>query len=86
MLDDLARERMRIAVSAGALIHEVDDGALGGEAISASDAILCVTPAECNRSFPGTLKNAIDWASRPWAQKPFDRMPTAVIGAYTGVC
>src|SRR5512145_3043330 len=37
------------------------------EAIAASDAILFVTP-EYNRSIPGGLKNAIDWASRPYGQ------------------
>jgi hypothetical protein len=35
------------------------------DAIRQSDAILFVTP-EYNRSIPGALKNAIDWASRPW--------------------
>ena len=35
------------------------------EAIRRSDAVLFVTP-EYNRSIPGALKNAIDWASRPW--------------------
>ena len=34
------------------------------EAISAADAVLFVSP-EYNRSIPGALKNAIDWASRP---------------------
>jgi chromate reductase len=37
------------------------------QAISASEAVLFVTP-EYNRSIPGALKNAIDWASRPWGQ------------------
>jgi len=50
------------------------------EAIAAADAILFVTP-EYNRSIPGALKNAIDWASRPWGQNSFDHMPAAVIGA-----
>ncbi|MGO2931781.1 NAD(P)H-dependent oxidoreductase [Microbacterium sp.] len=54
------------------------------DSISASDAILFVTP-EYNRSIPGGLKNAIDWASRPWGQNSFDHMPTAVIGASIGV-
>jgi chromate reductase len=54
------------------------------EAISASDAILFVTP-EYNRAIPGALKNAIDWASRPWGQNSFDHLPTAVIGASIGV-
>ena len=34
------------------------------ECIAAVDAVLFVTP-EYNRSIPGGLKNAIDWASRP---------------------
>ncbi len=34
------------------------------DAIAAVDAVLFVTP-EYNRSIPGGLKNAIDWASRP---------------------
>jgi NAD(P)H-dependent FMN reductase len=37
------------------------------EAIAGSDAVLFVTP-EYNRSIPGALKNAIDWASRPWGR------------------
>lgn len=36
------------------------------EAIAAAGAVLFVTP-EYNRSIPGGLKNAIDWASRPMA-------------------
>ena len=35
------------------------------DALAAADAVLFVTP-EYNRSIPGGLKNAIDWASRPW--------------------
>src|SRR3954463_7366658 len=53
------------------------------EAIAASDAILFVTP-EYNRSIPGALKNAIDWASRPWGQNSFDQIPAAVIGTSSG--
>lgn len=53
------------------------------EAIAGSDAVLFVTP-EYNRSIPGALKNAIDWASRPWGQNSFDHMPAAVIGASIG--
>lgn len=52
-------------------------------AISASDAVLFVTP-EYNRSIPGGLKNAIDWASRPYGTNAFARKPSAVIGASTG--
>ena len=53
------------------------------DAIHRSEAILFVTP-EYNRSIPGALKNAIDWASRPWGQNAFDHVPTAVIGASPG--
>ena len=53
------------------------------EAIAESDAILFVTP-EYNRSIPGALKNAIDWASRPWGQNSFDQLAAAVIGASAG--
>jgi NAD(P)H-dependent FMN reductase len=44
------------------------------EAISQADAVLFVSP-EYNRSIPGALKNAIDWASRPWGQNPFHHIP-----------
>ncbi|WP_030689090.1 NADPH-dependent FMN reductase [Streptomyces globisporus] len=53
------------------------------EAIAAVDAILFVTP-EYNRSIPGALKNAIDWASRPWGTNSFTHKPSAVIGASPG--
>ena len=53
------------------------------DAIHRSQAILFVTP-EYNRSIPGALKNAIDWASRPWGQNSFDHIPAAVIGASIG--
>ena len=53
------------------------------EAIAAVDGVLFVTP-EYNRSIPGALKNAIDWASRPWGQNSFTHKPSAVIGASIG--
>ncbi|MBV7412940.1 NADPH azoreductase [Aeromonas encheleia] len=53
------------------------------QSISEVDAVLFVTP-EFNRSIPGGLKNAIDWASRPWGQNSFTRMPSAVIGTSPG--
>ena len=53
------------------------------EAVSRSDAVLFVTP-EYNRSIPGALKNAIDWASRPWGQNSFHHIPAGVIGASVG--
>src|SRR5688500_19325882 len=52
-------------------------------AIAESDAILFVSP-EYNRSIPGALKNAIDWASRPWGDNSFDQMAAAVIGTSAG--
>jgi chromate reductase len=53
------------------------------QAIAGVDAVLFVTP-EYNRSIPGGLKNAIDWASRPYGQNSFARKPSAVIGASPG--
>jgi chromate reductase len=52
-------------------------------AIAEADAVLFVTP-EYNRSIPGPLKNAIDWASRPYGTNSFTRKPAAVIGASPG--
>lgn len=51
--------------------------------LAAVDAFLFVTP-EYNRSIPGGLKNAIDWASRPYGQNSFSRKPSAVIGTSPG--
>ena len=53
------------------------------KAIEDSDAILIVTP-EYNRSIPGGLKNAIDWASRPWGTNSFANIPSGVIGTSPG--
>src|SRR5690606_38531526 len=51
--------------------------------IATVDAVLFVTP-EYNRSIPGGLKNAIDWASRPYGQNAFTRKPSGIIGASPG--
>ena len=53
------------------------------QAIAEVDAVLFVTP-EYNRSIPGGLKNAIDWASRPWGDNSFAQKPSAVIGTSPG--
>ena len=53
------------------------------DAIASTDAVLFVTP-EYNRSIPGALKNAIDWAPRPWGENSFNHIPAAVIGASPG--
>ncbi len=47
------------------------------------DALLFVTP-EYNRSIPGALKNAIDWASRPYGKNAFTNKPSGVIGTSPG--
>jgi chromate reductase len=47
------------------------------------DAILFVTP-EYNYSVPGVLKNAIDWASRPYGDSAWNGKPAAIIGASVG--
>ena len=53
------------------------------DAIANVDAVLFVTP-EYNRSIPGALKNAIDWASRPWGTNSFARKPSGIIGTSPG--
>ena len=52
--------------------------------IKAADAILIATP-EYNYSVPGVLKNAIDWASRPYADNAFEDKPVAVMSVSTGM-
>jgi chromate reductase len=51
--------------------------------IRAADAVLFVTP-EYNYSIPGVLKNAIDWASRPYGDSAWKGKPVAVMGASPG--
>ena len=51
--------------------------------IGESDGILFVTP-EYNRSIPGTLKNALDHASRPYGQSAWAGKPAGVVGASIG--
>jgi chromate reductase len=51
--------------------------------IREADAILIVTP-EYNYSVPGVLKNAIDWASRPYGDSAWAKKPVAVMGASVG--
>src|SRR6201996_1658907 len=53
------------------------------DAIAAVDAVLFVTP-EYNRGIPGCLKNAIDWASRPYGTNSLTHKPSAMIGASPG--
>jgi chromate reductase len=53
-------------------------------AIENADALLIATP-EYNASLPGALKNAIDWASRPFPENVLRDKPVAVMGASTGL-
>lgn len=75
------------------LYSEDDDGAATPEdvrdfrqAIGASDGVVIVTP-EYNHGIPGVLKNALDWASRPFGQSVLIGKPVLVMSvspAFTG--
>ena len=54
------------------------------EKIRAADAILIATP-EYNYSTSGVLKNAIDWASRPYGDNALEGKPSAIMGASVGI-
>ena len=54
------------------------------QAIRSADAVLLVSP-EYNYSIPGVLKNAIDWASRPYGDSAWAGKPVAVMGASVGL-
>ena len=72
--------------------YDQDDDVHGGpngaaelrRSIAAADAILIATP-EYNSSIPGQLKNALDWASRPFPSNALQGKPVAVVGASTGM-
>lgn len=63
---------------APAVVHMLRDS------IRAADAVLIATP-EYNASLPGQLKNALDWASRPFPDNALRDKPVAVVGASTGL-
>src|SRR3954465_13081095 len=54
------------------------------DAIADADGVLIATP-EFNGSIPGALKNALDWASRPFPDSALKGKPVAVVGASTGL-
>jgi chromate reductase, NAD(P)H dehydrogenase (quinone) len=54
------------------------------DAVEKADGLLIATP-EYNASVPGGLKNALDWASRPFPDNVLREKPAAVIGASTGL-
>ncbi len=51
--------------------------------VEAADAVIFVTP-EFNRAVPGIVKDAVDWASRPYGRNSWAGKPAAVIGATPG--
>lgn len=53
------------------------------EHVESVDGVLIVTP-EYLRSIPGALKNALDWASRPWGTNSFNGKPVAITGVSVG--
>ena len=53
------------------------------DAASKADTILLVTP-EHNGTVPASLKNAIDWLSRPFGAGALAGKPTAVVGTAFG--
>ncbi len=55
---------------------------LRGE-LERADGLLLATP-EYSHSIPGQLKNALDWAARPFGGNALRFLPAAVIGASTG--
>jgi chromate reductase len=53
------------------------------EKIREAEAVLFITP-EYNRSFPGVLKNAIDWGSRPYRKNLWEKKPAGILGTSPG--
>jgi chromate reductase len=91
-LQALAPEGMQIEIadiSNLPLYNQDDEAAFPAAAkelkdtIEAADGIIIATP-EYNRSIPGVVKNAIDWASRPWGQNSFAGKPVLTMGVSVG--
>ncbi len=91
-LAKLAPEGMRIEIadiSNIPLYNQDGEAAFPEEAqtlkdkIEKADGVIIVTP-EYNRSVPGVLKNAIDWASRPWGKNSFAKKSILIMGVSIG--
>ncbi|MBE7517474.1 MAG: NAD(P)H-dependent oxidoreductase [Chloracidobacterium sp.] len=52
-------------------------------AVRSADAVIFSSP-EYNYSIPGHLKNAIDWASRPYGDNVWEDKPALIVGASIG--
>jgi len=51
--------------------------------LEGADAVLIVTP-EYSRTYPGVIKDAIDWATRPWGKNSWAGKPLAITGTSPG--
>lgn len=85
----LAPEEMQIEIfdiASIPLFNQDEESSLPGSVVEfkkkirEADGILIATP-EYNYSFPGVLKNAMDWASRPQGDNAFNDKPVAIMGA-----
>lgn len=85
---------LHVADSLGELPHfdeDLERATAGGppavrrlrDRVATAEALLIATP-EYNQSFPGALKNAIDWLSRPGPGRVLRGKPVAILGASTG--
>ncbi len=54
------------------------------EKIKGADGVLFITP-EYNYSISGSLKNAIEWGTRPHADNSFDGKPAGIMSVSTGI-
>ncbi|MFI0720111.1 NADPH-dependent FMN reductase [Streptomyces sp. NPDC021224] len=75
---------------AGLPLYNQDDDAAFPEAalalkkaVETADGVIVVSP-EHNRGVPGVLKNAVDYASRPWGDNSWTGKPVALVGAALG--
>jgi chromate reductase len=91
-LQSLAPEGMTITVadiSAIPLYNQDDEATFPApsqafkDAIAGADGVIIATP-EYNRSIPGVLNNAIDWASRPYGKNSFDGKTVLTMGVSVG--